>query len=92
MLKKQPRESMTYFEQIHHDNQCRFPRWTIYNSLNDYPGKYVACMFFLKPHVEQTSMQIVGNSLPEVYAQLPRGLYWMDRGSKDHPSIMGFWM
>ena len=92
MIKKQARESMTYFEQMHHDNQHRLPMWTVYESPSDYPGQYVARMFLVKPQVEATSLHIVADTLPEVYAQLPRGLYWMDRKPGDDPTIVGVWL
>jgi hypothetical protein len=64
----------------------------VYESPSDHPGKYVARMFLVKPNVKETSLNIVADTLPEVYAKLPRGLFWMDRKPGDDPTIIGVWL
>ncbi len=67
--------------------------WTIYDSPSDFPGKYVARRFEIEPNRPlATSDHIVGPTLESVRAQLPPGLYRMDRVSHDEPHVVEVWL
>lgn len=88
-------ENPSYFERLHHKLAIRnrLPMWTVYDTTTrEYPGKYVARMFVTLPGVKATRFLILHDTLEELRAMLPRGLFWMDRKHEDAPEIVEVWL
>jgi hypothetical protein len=68
--------------------------WAVYASPRDYPGQFVARKFLitraLGPAV--TDDMFVAESLDEVRALLPTGLYCLPRQKHDDPVIVETWL
>ena len=85
----------TYFERLHSEykDSGREPMWIVYDQNTDaFPGQYVAQMFVREPETASTDLQIIGATLSEVRAKLPRKLFWTDRQSADDPTIVEIWV
>lgn len=79
--------------EIHFFYQKWLPMWTIYRpTTKDYPGKWLARMFVTIPKSQPTDILIVGDSLEEVRAKLPPGLFKLARHENDDPVIEEVWM
>ena len=79
--------------EIHFFYRKWLPMWTIYRpTTTDYPGKWLARMFFTLPESKPTSVLIVGDSLEEVRARLPPGLFNLNRDENDDPVIEETWI
>jgi hypothetical protein len=71
-------------------------QWTVYVRPKDYPDKFVArrwviaggesCVFW------PTTEVIVAETLDQVRAALPRGLYCLPRFLNDDPAILEVWL
>jgi hypothetical protein len=66
-----------------------FDIWTIYYNTSDHPGMYVARRFDVDV---PTSDMFVADTLDEVRALLPPGLYCLPRNVKDDPVIVEVWV
>lgn len=68
----------------------RFAMWTVYKNPRDYPDKYVARKALVPGGV--TNDMFVADSLDEVRALLPPGLYRLSRSEHDDPVIVETWL
>lgn len=67
--------------------------YCVYARPLDYPGKFVARRMVIRPGtVEMAEVVVVKDTLGEVRASLPRGMYRIPRDSSDDPVIVETWM
>jgi hypothetical protein len=67
--------------------------WTVYRHPRDYPTKFVARMSLAThPEPTPTNDMFVADSLDEVRALLPPGLYCLERLPEDDPVIVEVWL
>lgn len=67
--------------------------WTIYDRPLDIPDKIVARRFIIGHGVATaTPDKIVGDTLDEVRAQLPQGVYCLPRDPADESHIIEVWL
>jgi hypothetical protein len=73
--------------------------WTVYRSPVDYPGVFVARRFVImprraggRPEAIATSEMFVADSLEEVRALLPAGMFCLPRLGPDQPQIVETWV
>jgi hypothetical protein len=65
--------------------------WTVYHNPSDYPGKYVARKFTVTKDVTATRDMFVADTIEEIRALLPQGLYHLTRQPDDDPVIIETW-
>lgn len=69
--------------------------WVIYDHPLDFPGGYIARKWNigggLKP-LFATGSTVTGDTLEEVRAKLPRGLYRINRDPRDEPQVVECWL
>ena len=63
--------------------------WVVYESPQDFPDQYVARRLHL---CRPTTDFIVGDTLVEVRAKLPKGLFRIKRSALDDPRIRESWI
>lgn len=63
--------------------------WVVYESPHDFPDKYVARRLHLS---RPTADFVVGDTLVDVRAKLPKGLFRMERSDRDDPQIRESWI
>ena len=63
--------------------------WVVYEAPNDFPDQYVARRLQLN---KPTSDFVVGNTMIEVRAKLPKGLFRIERSDRDDPQIRESWI
>jgi len=63
--------------------------WIIYESPPDFPDQYVARRMKLN---RSTGDYVVGNTMNEVRAKLPKGLFKIERSERDDPLIRESWI
>lgn len=67
--------------------------WTVYEHPRDYPDKYVARKSLAThPEPTRTDDMFTADSLNEVRALLPPGLYCFHRSPEDDPAIVEIWL
>lgn len=66
--------------------------WVVYDRPQDYPGQVVARKWMaLQGEVLATSVVITGNTVDDVRAQIPPGLFCQPRDENDDPHIIECW-
>jgi hypothetical protein len=88
-------ENPRYFERLHYKlaRRDRLPIWTVYDrTTREYPGKYVARMWVTLPEAKPTRFTITHDTLAELRAILPSGLYLIQRRPEDLPEIVETWL
>ena len=68
--------------------------WTIYQHPDDYPGEYVARKFSVgwgKAEASATEM-FVADTLAEIRALIPPGMFCLKRDPRDEPHIVETWL
>jgi hypothetical protein len=86
-------KSTGYFEKLHYRLRKRLPMWTVYRPVTaEYPGLWVARMFVTLPESKPTRFTIASETLQELRATLPRGLFWVPRNPADKPEIEETWL
>lgn len=70
------------------------PMWTVYERPKDYPKHFVARRFMIMSmgNFAITDDVLVANTLDEVRAMLPPGLYRLDRQPNDDRNIVEVWL
>ena len=69
-----------------------FPMITIYFNPDDYPNKYVARVFDIRPgDVQRTRYIMLGDDLEEIRLRIPEGLYRKNRCPEDDAKILEVW-
>lgn len=71
------------------------PMWTVYDSPLDYPGKFVARCWVVKPNEPEplrTGSVIIAPTLEIVRRMLPPGLHCLVRSEGDEPTIVETWL
>ena len=69
--------------------QTTMPIITIFESPEDYPGKYVARVFDVdKP----TNLAAVADTYEELMQAIPAGMVRLERNEKDDPVILETWI
>jgi len=63
--------------------------WVVYESPQDFPDQYVARRLHLS---RPTTDFVVGDTLVEVRAKLPKGLFRIKRSDLDDPRIRESWI
>lgn len=63
--------------------------WVVYEAPHDFPDQYVARRLQLN---KPTSDFVVGNTMIEVRAKLPKGLFRIERSERDDPQIRESWI
>ncbi|MES2353667.1 MAG: hypothetical protein V4568_04535 [Pseudomonadota bacterium] len=63
--------------------------WVVYESPPDFPDQYVARRFYL---ARPTKDYVVGNTLVDVRAKLPKGLFKIERSKRDDPLVRESWI
>lgn len=69
--------------------------WTVYANPSDFPGQHVARRWAVRPgspEPDPCAVCIVRDTLAEVRAALPPGLYRRPRASDDDPTIVETWL
>jgi hypothetical protein len=69
--------------------------WTVYEHPRDYPDQYVARRFEVgagRAVPSPTNDMFVADTLAELHALLPPGLFRMPRFEGDSPSIVECWL
>ena len=70
-----------------------FPIITIYFDPTDYPGKYVARIFDIRPgEVCRLQYIMLGESLEEIRLRMPESFVRMDRKLEDDEKILEVWI
>jgi hypothetical protein len=71
-------------------------QFVVYNSPDDYPGKYVLRRWWVKQGepepVSDPAPVIVATSLSDVRAAVPFGLYCVPRAPNDEPCVHEVWL
>jgi hypothetical protein len=71
----------------------RLPMFTVYRPVtSDYPGQWVARLIFALPEEEKTDLVLWADSLEDLRAALPPGLYRIERDSNDNSTIEESWL
>lgn len=63
--------------------------WTVYDNPTDFPGKFIC-----RPHSISRGTfahHMIGDTIEEVRAKIPRGLIQMPRRLTDDPKIVEIW-
>jgi len=69
-----------------------FPMISIYKSPKDYPRKYVARVFDIRPgEVHATRYVMISDDLEVLRAALPNGFSYIDKTPKDDPELVEVW-
>lgn len=69
-----------------------FPMISIYGNPKDYPGKYVARVFDIRPgEVRATRYIMISENLEELRSAMPSELSFMDKTPKDDPELLEVW-
>ena len=76
-------------EQINSTEDDDTSVWVVYESPQDFPDKYVARRLHLS---RPTGDFVVGDTLIDVRAQLPKGLFRIERSEQDDPQIRESWI
>lgn len=63
--------------------------WTVYDSPNDLPGRFVARKWLLD---QPTSELLQDKTLDELRVKLPPGLTRLERSPQDDPKIVETWI
>ncbi|WP_374631791.1 hypothetical protein [Ferrovibrio sp.] len=69
--------------------------WVIYDSPSDYPGRYVARLWRLKPYdlgYEPTTHKHVSNNLQLIRDEVSPGRHRFNRWEGDDPVILEIWL
>jgi hypothetical protein len=67
--------------------------WTIFHNPLDHPGKWVLRSFTVRPlQVQPSADCVVADSLEQVRAALPGGVYLLPRDLLDDPAIYESWV
>ena len=78
---------------LHYRLWNRLPQWVIYRPTTaDYSGRWVARMHVTLPVHRATRFVITHDSLEELRATLPPGLYCIGRDPEDAPVIEEVWI
>lgn len=69
-----------------------FPMISIYYNPKDYPGKYVARVFDIRPgEVRPTRYIMLNDNLEELRSAMPVEFSYMDKTPKDDPELLEVW-
>jgi hypothetical protein len=72
---------------------ARITIWTIYQSPEDHPGKYVVRAYDATAQGTRARPDAgVYDTLAQARAAVPCGLYWMNRNPVDDPTIVETWL
>lgn len=63
--------------------------WVVYEDTAEFPNQYVARRYRLD---KDTGDYVVGDTLNDVRAKLPKGLMRLERSSHDHPQVRESWI
>ena len=67
--------------------------WTVYQSPDDYPGKFVARRFDIRPGESRpTQDYLIAETLESLRLQMPPGLTRVPRHPNDLPTIVEVWL
>ena len=68
--------------------------WSVYDSPDDFPGKFVARKFYIEAGETYPSRELffVSDTLEGVREQLPPGLNLLPRMPDDHPNVVEAWI
>lgn len=67
--------------------------WTVYKNPDDYPRKWVLRAHDIGPAGTRPRAEcIVRDSLEEIRAEVPPGLYRLNRAGADEPAIFESWV
>lgn len=68
--------------------------WTVYKHPKDFPRHFVARRFLIIRIGEcpPTDDVVIGDTIDDVRAKLPPGLYRVDRQATDDPKIVEVWL
>lgn len=74
---------------VYEKNNRELKTIAIYNSPDDFPGKYVARLF---NGIEPTDKMVLGKTLEDVRGKMPRGYMRMPRHESDVASLVESWI
>lgn len=77
---------------VHYQHRDDLPMWTVTQHPLDYPDGFVARMCRALPQPQVTQFAVYGDTLEEVRAGLPPGLFRMPRYDEDEPQIVEVWL
>lgn len=70
----------------------RLPMWTVYDHPADYPGHWVARLWYSLPQPEPTEYVLAHDSLDELRGMLPPTCVMLARQDGDDPKIAETWL
>ena len=77
----------------HRDWRDQVPYWVLFGpGTADYPGLYVARLWFMRPEPRLTNMLVRAGTLDTLRYMMPDAATCYGRGSGDDPNILEVWM
>jgi hypothetical protein len=71
------------------DDDDDMSMWVIYEDTPEFPNQYVARRYELDV---DTGDFVVGDTMNDVRAKLPKGLMRLERSAHDHPQVRESWI